>query len=201
MIDDPFRKILPNFVGPLLKLYKSLGLTPNQITFLGCGLGVAAAVAVSLNKLLMALVLWWLGRLFDGTDGIYARSICGSTKFGSYLDINCDMLAYGAIIVAFFHINPEFAPFWIIILFLYVLCISGALALGSLQDESSFQDNRKLHLAAGLAEGGETGIFYSLCFLFPSQLGLLTKIWICILSVTVIARLLLARRVLEDGHK
>ena len=35
MIDNAVRARLPRYVGPLVALYGRLGLTPNQVTFIG----------------------------------------------------------------------------------------------------------------------------------------------------------------------
>ena len=59
------------------------------------------------------------------------------------------------------------------------------------------RDDRGLRLGAGLAEGGETGIAYSVFLLLPGWLWLSTKIWIATLLLTVIARSLLAYRSLD----
>lgn len=47
MIDDPFRSRLPTFVGPILRLYKILNLSPNQITFIALLLGAVSSLLVS----------------------------------------------------------------------------------------------------------------------------------------------------------
>jgi hypothetical protein len=52
-------------------------------------------------------------------------------------------------------------------------------------------------MAAGLAEGGETGIAYSLFLLLPDLLIYTTSLWIAILFITVVARSVLAHRVLR----
>lgn len=196
MIDNGFRAILPRYVQPLLRLYRWLGLSPNTVTLLGCAFGILSALLVAQGKLIAALVIWWLGRIFDGTDGIYARKFERSSKFGGFLDINCDMLAYGAVALGFAYLRPDLGFYWATILFLYTLCIAGALALGALQDERPLDDNRKLHLASGLAEGGETGIFYSICFLFPEYLQSLSIVWGIVLIITIVARFGLARKLL-----
>ncbi len=201
MIDNAFRSILPRFVGPLLRLYKFLKLSPDGVTVLGCLMGIVSSFFVAKEYFVLALALWWLGRLLDGTDGIYAREIGRSSKVGAFLDINCDMLAYGAVILGLYFYRPDLAFYWCVILFLYILCIAGALSLGSLQSEhnpSYSRDNRKLRLAAGLAEGGETGFFYSFCFLFPTYLKPLSIIWIAILALTVVARAILAMKLLSS---
>lgn len=196
MIDEPFRTKLPKFVEPLLRLYKTLGLTPNNVTLLGLGLGIVAAYLVAEGSFLLAIATWWIGRLLDGTDGIYARKTNRSSHFGAHLDILSDMAAYSAMIVGFSFAFPRLQNFWLIILLLYILCITGALSLGHLQEKIKIpsQDNRGLRLASGIAEGGETGIAYTMFLLFPENIGTLAIAWIGILITTVIARLILARK-------
>jgi len=198
MIDNGFRSFLPNYVRPLLKLYQMLGLSPNAVTIAGCLGGLASAFAVSQGMFIVGLCLWWMGRLLDGTDGIYARHLNQSSKFGAFLDINCDMLAYSAMIVAFAKMWPELSLIWILIMLLYVLSISGALSLGSLEAESTHSSNRKLKLATGIAEGGETGFFYSCCLIFPASISILSQIWIGVLLVSIVARGIMAFKYLKE---
>jgi phosphatidylglycerophosphate synthase len=198
VIDNPFRSVLPRYAGPLLRLYERLGLTPNAVTVIAFAVAAAAALCAAQGLAVAAVVLWWLGRLADGTDGIYARATGGATDFGAYVDIVFDMAAYSLMIVAFDHLHPELHGRWLWIVFFYVLCIASALALG-MQEASRdlpVRDDRGLRLGAGLAEGGETGIAYSVFLLFPEQIEWWTAIWIAVLATTVVARTLLARRLL-----
>lgn len=199
MIDQPFRQWLALRVAPLISLYQRLRLTPNDITLIGCGFGLLAAVFVACGMNLTALLIWWLGRLFDGTDGIYARATNRVSDFGGYLDIVADMTAYGAMVIGFAVARPEYHWWWTSILFLYILCITSALALGSLERREGLHklDNRSLRLAAGLAEGGETGIAYSLFLLLPGFTGALCVLWVVLLSTTVVARTLMAGQELK----
>jgi hypothetical protein len=81
-------------------------------------------------------------------------------------------------------------------LFLYVLCITSALALGAEEAEAGLEarDDRGLRLGAGLAEGGETGIAYTAMLLLPAWLEVIAAVWIAVLASTVVARTLLAAR-------
>lgn len=198
VIDNAFRQILPRFTGPLIRLYRALGLTPNRVTILGFALACAAAGCLWLDWRVAAVVCWWLGRLFDGTDGIYARATNQVTGFGSYLDIVVDMAAYSIMVVAFGFAHPELHLHWIAMLFLYVLCITSALALGMQEAVADLpaRDDRGLRLGAGLAEGGETGIAYTIFLLFPEWLHIAAPVWVAVLVTTVIARTLLAHRLL-----
>ena len=199
MIDNAFRAWLPRFVHPIVALYGRLGLTPNHVTMLGFVIAIAASAAVALDFWLLALVLWWLSRLADGTDGIYARESGQESDFGAYFDMLLDMAAYGAMVLGFAIAAPEFQARWMGILFLYILCITSALSLGMEEAKRAMppRDNRGLRLGAGLAEGGETGIAYSIFLLFPNHLGLSATIWIGVLILTVVARSLLAYQTLR----
>ncbi len=199
MIDNTFRALLPGRVGLVIGLYERLGLTPNQVSFVGFAIAVFAALAVAFGATWTAVALWWVSRLVDGTDGVYARSTGQASRFGAYLDIVLDMAAYGAMVLGFAWWHPELGPAWIAMLFLYVLCITSALALGAEEAEAGIEarDDRGLRLGAGLAEGGETGIAYTAMLLLPVWLTPLAITWIAVLATTVVARTLLAARTLR----
>ena len=201
MIDNAFRARLPRYAGPLLALYARLSLTPDHVTILGFAVALAASLAVAQGSFGVALVLWWVSRIADGTDGLYARSSGQTTRFGAYLDIVLDMAAYGAMVLGFAHAMPELGPQWAAMLFLYILCITSALALGAQEADlpNRPRDDRGLRLGAGLAEGGETGIAYTIFLLFPEQLAWTTQVWIAVLALTVVLRTELARRVLRGA--
>ncbi len=198
MIDNAFRALLPGFVAPVLALYARLGVTPNQVSALGFVIAICASVAVALDFWGLAFALWWLSRLADGTDGLWARQSGLESNFGAYLDIVLDMAAYGAMVLGFAYAAPEFQLRWMAMLFLYVVCITSALALGMQEAKQAMapRDDRGLRLGAGLAEGGETGIAYSLFLLLPDYLWLSTGVWVVVLATTVLARTLLAFRTL-----
>ncbi len=91
MIDNAFRALLPRFVSPLIALYGRLGWTPNHVSVLGFALAGLAALAVAQGFWGLALGLWWVSRLADGTDGIYARASGQESDFGAYFDMLLDI--------------------------------------------------------------------------------------------------------------
>lgn len=204
MIDGPFRAILPRFTAPLTKWYGHLGLTPNHVTAIGFGLAVVSAGLVAMGAYVLAAILWWISRLADGTDGIYARETNQTSDFGGFLDIVLDMAAYSLMVIGFAINRPDLMLAWVSMLFFYVLCITSALALGTLEDKARVAaetSNRSLRLAAGLAEGGETGIAYTVFLLVPGSLGIGATVWILILAWTVVARSLLAHKILAAPNR
>jgi len=198
MIDAYAREVLPRLTGSLIALYRRLGVTPNQITVTGFVIGAGAAFLVSQGHACSAIAVWWLGRLLDGTDGILARTNGQASAFGGYLDITLDMAAYGLMVLGFYFWQPQFAALWMVTLIFYILAITSALSLGALERVRGIDgDNRSLKLAAGLAEGGETGICYTLMLLLPRYIGIILPLWIAVLAVTFLARTQLAWRVLK----
>lgn len=190
MIDNSFRQLLPKFVSPLIGWYQRRNLTPNQITVLGLVGALLASLSIAYKFYILGICLWWLSRLLDGTDGIYARQSNMSSHFGAYLDFLSDMAAYGAMIIGFKVAFPEFTNLWLLVLFLYILCSVSALLCGNVEKELGIQarDNRGLRLGAGLAEAGETGIAYTLMALFPQHMLLWLYLWLGVLLATVAAR-------------
>lgn len=198
MMDTPFRKRLPHYVQPLLRFYRFIKISPNQVTLAGAFLGLLSAYFVYQQCFVTAIACWWLGRLFDGTDGIYARSLNRASPFGAFLDINLDMLVYSVMIIAFSLVFPEQMIHWIVILVLYIMCTTGALSLGQFKSiDSTSRDNRGIKLTAGIAEGGETGLAYTIFLLFPQFIYILSYGWIIILCITVLARFVLAYKELR----
>lgn len=199
MIDGPFRGYLPTYTHWLIKIYTKLKLHPNHVTILGFLLSLISTMLVIYDYLILAIIFWWLGRIFDGTDGIYARESNQSTHFGAYLDIVTDMAAYSLFVMGMYIRFPEFSFYWFIIITFYVLAITSALTLGSLENELKIPktDNRKLRIAAGLTEGGETGIAYTSFLLFPKLLYLTLLAWIVALGINFIFRTILAYRELS----
>ncbi len=198
MIDGYARDLLPSLTRGLITCYRRIGVTPNQLTVLGFALAVLAAWLVSEGHALSAIAVWWLGRLIDGTDGILARATGKVSDFGGYLDITLDMAAYSLMVLGFHLWQPQFVVLWMVTLILYILAITSALSLGALERARGLDgDNRSLKLAAGLAEGGETGISYTLMLLLPQYIKVLLPLWIAVLLFTFVARTGLAWRLLE----
>ncbi len=196
MIDNPFRKILEKHSTGLIDILVKTKISANLLTcfsFLGA---MISAYFVIEKEFIAAILIWWLSRLLDGLDGLVARKSNTASPFGAFLDINLDMASYALIILALAKIFPQYSLEWNLILLLYILCITSALASGEIlaKVQKENLDNRGINLLPGLAEAGETGIAYTLFLLFPEQLLILTWIWIAVLLQTVVARFVFCAR-------
>lgn len=197
MIDNSFRQILPKLASYPVRICILMGIKPTTLTIWGLVLGVVSAYFVANHHFYLAILFWWLGRFCDGIDGIVARATQTNSKFGAYLDIVCDMAAYSVMVLAFNRIFPALHLEWSLILTLYVLCITSALALGQHIEPEATTDGRGIKLALGLAEAFETGLVYTLILLFPTYTQNICWLWIVTLSITVIARSIFAYRHLD----
>ena len=86
------------------KIAHKIGLTPNQITFIGIALAFLSALAYAewQNRpayLLIAAVLLLLSGFCDALDGILARLYQQTTTFGEFLDSLLDRYADAAVYV------------------------------------------------------------------------------------------------------
>lgn len=87
------------------------GVTPNQVTFLGLGLALAASIALCLGSPITAGLLFWAGGSLDMVDGILARLTGRESTFGAFLDSVLDRVGEGALLAAVaYHFAAEGRP-------------------------------------------------------------------------------------------
>jgi phosphatidylglycerophosphate synthase len=165
---------------------------PTTVTALAAVAGLAAAAAAWQGAYLPALGLWALNRLLDGLDGTLARLTGRQSDLGAYLDILLDHLVYAAIplglamaagtpaalvalagLLSSFYIN---AASWMYLAALLEKRQAGAAARGELTGVT---------MPAGLIEGAETVVFYSLFLLLPGAIAPLFWLMAALVLVTV----------------
>jgi phosphatidylglycerophosphate synthase len=82
------------------------GMSANAFSIAGLAIGLAAVPLLAWGCYEMALLVILANRLIDGLDGAIARSK-GTTPFGGYLDIMCDMGFYAAVPLGFALAHPD----------------------------------------------------------------------------------------------
>jgi CDP-diacylglycerol--glycerol-3-phosphate 3-phosphatidyltransferase len=80
-------------VIPLGRFLVRMGLTPNQITYLGVLLSLGAGVFIYRCDLGLGLLFFALGGCCDFLDGAVARAGRGPSRIGSFLDSTLDRYA------------------------------------------------------------------------------------------------------------
>ena len=188
MIDQPFKKRLEAWARPLIKFLVNRSVHPDVLTWLGFFISSLSFILTIQDRPILGLIFWWSGRIFDGLDGLLARATGKQSLRGGFLDINLDMASYSLVAVGFMLQTQEYL-IWALILMGYVLCITSALSLGEIEET---RDNRTLRLSSGLAEAGETGLFYSLMWLLPNQGNIWCAVWLGVMTITIVSRFLRA---------
>jgi len=83
-----------------MQSFRSIPLTPNQLTTMGFMLNVVAGVLIYERHWIWATVVFVLGSVIDALDGALARAHGKMTPFGGFLDSTLDRMSEGAILGA-----------------------------------------------------------------------------------------------------
>lgn len=173
MIDKALREPKETLLGPLVQ-GPIRRIHPITITILAAIIGLAAALAAWQNAYLAALALWVVNRVLDGLDGTVARLTGRQSDLGGYLDIVLDHVVYAAIPLGIALASGSSAGFVALALLLSSFYINGAswMYLAALLEKRAA--GAKAHgelttvtMPAGLIEGAETILFYTIFLLFP----------------------------------
>jgi phosphatidylglycerophosphate synthase len=170
---------------------------PNWLSMAALGVGLLSAAAIVGQAYAAGLALWALNRILDGLDGVVARTHNKQSDFGGYLDLLLDFVVYLAIPIAFIAAQPAAANLWagILLLSAYVInTLSWTLLSAILEKRIAESDGRltTVEMPAGLIEGAETIVFYSLFFLLPAYTTVLFTVMAILVFFTAGQRLVWA---------
>ncbi|WP_274427222.1 CDP-alcohol phosphatidyltransferase family protein [Chelativorans sp. YIM 93263] len=199
MIDGWGRKTLEPLLVSLARWLASAGISANAVSIAGLALGVGAGAAIATGHFWLALVLVLLSRLGDGLDGAVAR-ITGGTDLGGYLDIVFDFFYYGAVPLGFVLYDPGANGIaGAVILFAFYVNGASFLAFAAVAEKRGMSTDargeKSFFFTTGLAEAGETLIFFLLACILPDQFPVLAYIFAALTLYTATARVLLAARI------
>ena len=99
-------------------------MSANAFSLAGLAIGLTVIPLLAWGRYDMALLVILLNRLIDGLDGAIARSR-GTTPFGGYLDIMCDMGFYAAVPLGFALARPDNA-LWAAVLLASFVCTASS---------------------------------------------------------------------------
>lgn len=192
-----------------------LRLNPNTISTIGFIIGIFCIIFILQKLFLIALVLWFLNRFFDGLDGFVARKTGKQTELGAYLDILYSFFIYSFFIFALILVNIKNEEIVIagslLLCLYYVNSVSWAflsLLIEKQRKSSEIAFAKENLFPPALVEKGETIIFYMFFLLFselnlpipnePFQFRWLTILFLlfgALILLSIIQRLLLAREI------
>ncbi|MCU0633645.1 MAG: CDP-alcohol phosphatidyltransferase family protein [Gemmatimonadaceae bacterium] len=199
MFDAVVRRALPSLLHAPVTWLVRRGVSPNAVSIVAVLLALGAAVLVALGHAWWGIALWLLSRLADALDGLVARASGGASAFGGYLDITLDMVAYGAMVIAFALVHPTQRLLLACVLFGYLLVTTTTLALSSILEREALQrpeNDRSLQFTPGYAEAGETSAVYVLWTVLPSLFAPIGWAWVVLCLATAVQRTVLAHALL-----
>ncbi|MCF4097592.1 CDP-alcohol phosphatidyltransferase family protein [Maritalea mediterranea] len=196
MLDGQMRKWIDPPLNYLGRKIAAMGLSANNVTFVGLVIGLGAAAFAAMGNFHAALWIMLLSRLFDGLDGAVARAT-QKTDFGGYFDITADFLFYGAFPLAFIAFDPAQNGL-VGALLLVSFYFNGGTFLGYaiLAEKHKLpatnRGSKSLHFSIGLTEGTETIAFFVVICIWPQHFNLLAGLFAAAVFYTAFARMLLA---------
>lgn len=153
-------------------------LSPNQISVIAFFSGLISCFLIFSRLIYPALIFWLLNRIIDGLDGTVARISNRQTDWGGYLDIMLDFVIYALIPISFTLVySSAYYSYLFLSIMLAVFYINSAswMYLSTLIQKRSCNNPDKeltsVPMPAGLIEGTETILAYTLFFLFPAYLS------------------------------
>jgi len=173
-------------------------MSANAVSLAGLAVGLTVIPLLAWGRYDMALLVILLNRLIDGLDGAIARHK-GTTPFGGYLDIMCDMGFYAAVPIGFALAQPGNALWAALLLAAFVCTAASFLGRAVLAAQRGEPDDgarglKSFFHAAGIVEGTETIIAFVLFCLFPAGFPWLAGVFAGLCFWTAIARVLEAKR-------
>ncbi|MBI3958064.1 MAG: CDP-alcohol phosphatidyltransferase family protein [Chloroflexi bacterium] len=177
-------------------------VSPSLISIVALIPGLLSAAAIVQGELGWGIGFWFLNRLLDGLDGVVARTHDKQSDFGGYLDLLLDFVIYLAIPIAFVVAAPTRAHIWALIALLasyQINSLSWTLLSSLLEKRQAAFKSRltSIEMPAGLIEGAETVLFYTLFFLLPAYVPWLFGVMAALVFVTAGQRVRWAWRYLE----
>ena len=194
MFDHRLRPIIDRPINAVARHVARWGISANQITLLGFGIGMAGAFAIMIEQFSLGLVLILLSRAADGLDGAVARETDSTSDRGGFLDIVLDFLFYSAVPFAFAVAAPDqnaLAAAFLIWSFVGTgasfLCYAALAEKRGIKTDA--RGRKSLFYLGGLTEGTETILFLCLICLWPQHFAFMTWIFATLAWITTATRI------------
>ncbi|WP_257348310.1 CDP-alcohol phosphatidyltransferase family protein [Pseudalkalibacillus decolorationis] len=195
MLDTHGRKYVQPIIERAADGLLKLGLTANQVTIIGFGVGGLSGLFIYFDHPVIAVFLLWLSGFLDAVDGSMARKTKPSA-WGTLLDVGFDRLVEIGVILglAFRFPNSMWALLLLSVSIIYAMTVF--LTVGALSEKKGI---KSFYYQAGLAERTEGFILFTLMIVISDYLTLLTLLFLFVEVFTTGQRLLEARKLLRQA--
>ncbi|MFM7686844.1 MAG: CDP-alcohol phosphatidyltransferase family protein [Actinomycetota bacterium] len=165
---------------------------PMLLTSLAFVAGVGGGVAAAFGLRWTAVAAWLAGRVFDGLDGAVARRSERQSDLGGYLDMLGDTIGYAAVPIGI-AVAQDDATVWIACVVLlasfYVNTMSWTFlaAIAEKRGSGAIEQGERttIHMPAGLIEGAETIVLFTLMLAVPGRATELFVAMAALVAVTI----------------
>jgi phosphatidylglycerophosphate synthase len=200
MFDARLRKLIDPALDRIGSAIARSGISANAITLAGAVSVIPLFYLLLQQQWPAALVLIGANRLLDGLDGAVARRR-GPTAWGGYLDSLCDYLFYIGVPLGFAFAAPANELSALLLVASFTLTSVSFLGLAAIMAGRDLGHGEKAFAySTGLMEGGETIAFFIAMCLCPALFPQLALVFAALCLATVLQRLWLARRLLNDAQ-
>lgn len=179
------------------------GISADQITLVGFGIGLLGVAAVWMGLFGLALLCLLLNRLADGLDGAVAR-LTHPTDRGAFLDIALDFMFYGLFPLGFALHDPATNALPAALLICsFIGTGSSFLAFSIIAEKRGITSDqyptKGIYYLGGLTEGTETiALFVAMC-LFPLAFPWLAYGFAALCAITTLTRWMAGWRMFGPG--
>jgi len=200
MIDRRLRVTKDRAVEPVAALIAGR-VPPMALTLVAFVAGVGGGVAAGFGLRWTAVAVWLAGRVLDGLDGAVARRSGRQSDLGGYLDMLGDTIGYAAVPIGI-AVSQDDTTVWIacavLLAAFYVNTMSWTFlaAIAEKRGSGAIEHGERttIHMPAGLIEGAETIVIFTLMLAFPDRATELFVVMAALVAVTIGQRVVWAVR-------
>ena len=199
MFDTSLRNAKDRVASPLA--LRMSHVSPATVTVIALVFGLGSAAFSARGLYLWGLAFWMINRALDGLDGLLARLHGKQGDFGGYLDILFDFVAYAAVPIGIVVGAPSQERYLALAFMLATFYVNTAswMYLAAILEKRHARDPETattVVMPAGLIGGFETFVAYCLFLIFPFYITYLFWGFSALVLVTVVQRLVWAKRAL-----
>ncbi|MDR0601343.1 MAG: CDP-alcohol phosphatidyltransferase family protein [Treponema sp.] len=199
MLDTRLRKHVAFLFDGGAAFFEKLNVSPTGVTLIAFVAGLTASGIYLLGFPLAAVVVLWISGWLDAVDGTLARRAGKTSKLGAFLDVWFDRVVEGCILLTL-GIKYPGASFPLLCSALaIILSMTAFLLTGALVENNT---KKNFFYQSGIMERSEGFILFSLMWLLPKYLDVLSYLCAALILFTACQRALLTILALKrEGDK
>lgn len=193
MLDTHGRKYVDPIINCGANFFIKLNLTANNVTVIALLLGILTSVFIYIDMNILAVITLWISGYLDAVDGSIARKTKTTSLFGTLMDITFDRIVETSIILSLAMRYSNARINFIVLLVCIIISMTIFLTVGALVEKKGM---KSFYYQAGVAERSEGFLMFSLMILVPNYIVIFTNLFSAIIFITIIQRIIEAKKIL-----